>query len=119
MIVDPNENINSKVEHVLIENGSVNLYDGSSVSAEELAAGGTAFHRFCASLDPNLCFIDAFVISNEDEPLLFSVMDEARKLGVHCQAGRNREEVLRRSWDFYLFQKQHDASGAGVEKNQP
>ena len=110
MFVDPNQNINTAVEHVLIEGGALTLHDGAVITADQLAAGNSAFHRFCQSLDPNLCFIAVFVMSNADESLFYAARDVARKIGIHCQAGLEKPENMRQQWQNYLFMKKHEVA---------
>lgn len=108
MFVDPNRDVNTKVEHIWIEAGTIKLPGGETVSQNELSGGETAFHSFCRSLDPNLCFISAFVISNDDESFFYEVRDASFDCGVHCQAGREKPEVMKEQWEQYLFAKSHE-----------
>ncbi len=106
MKIDPNQPIELTVEHILCEGGRVLMHDGSSTPASELDSAGSALQAFCRTIDPNRCFIEAYVPADSDRDVFFRARDAARGIGVHMQAPVERAEVQRERWKSYCRLKQ-------------
>jgi len=107
MKIDPNQPIEYRVEYILCEGGKAVLYDGGSTALDELERDGSAFQKFCRSLDPNKCFIEALIPNDADRQVFFRARDAAQKIGMHMQAPVDTPERLYRRWKDYLKSKQY------------
>lgn len=107
MKIDPNQPIEYRVEYILCEGGKAVLHDGSSSTLDELERDGSAFQKFCRSLDPNKCFIEALIPNDGDRQVFFRARDAAQKIGMHMQAPVDTPERLYRRWKDYLKSKQY------------
>ncbi|MFC1734617.1 hypothetical protein ACFL1X_00765 [Candidatus Hydrogenedentota bacterium] len=112
MKIDPNTAISMKQEHVLCRVDGVELYSGEVVPAEQLNAAGSAFQKFCGKLDPNTCYIAAFVPDRDAEEVFYSARSAAQQSGIHMQATLEKSDRQRQSWDAY---KQYKANRAEPE----
>ena len=107
MKVDPNQPVDFRQEAVLCERGGVVLHDGASTPASEVEEEESAFKRFCRSLDPNKCFIVAFIPDDADRHVFFAARESARSMGLHMQATVDTPERLRALWETYKTMKQY------------
>src|SRR2546423_1070286 len=125
MKVDPNQPVDFRQEAVLCERGGVVLHDGTSTPASEVEDEESAFKRFCRSLDPNKCFIVAFIPDDADRHVFFAAREAARGLGLHMQATVDTPERLRALWETYKTMKQYsdaesdDSDAANVSHATP
>lgn len=101
MLVDPNKPINATVEHVLVEADHIELFDGRRVSARDMESADNAFVEFCRELDPNRCFISAFLAEDGARDIFFQARDAASKEGIHMQATVEEPTKHRQMWHVY------------------
>lgn len=85
----------------MCRDGSVEMDDGVKVSLAELNSSGNAFERFCKTLDPNTCYIGAYLPFRADEEVFYRARDLASSLGVHMQATVEKADTQIRYWDHY------------------
>lgn len=107
MQVDPNQPLNYRQECILCEDGKVILHDGSSTSLAELEHETSAFKQFCHSLDPNKCFIVAFIPNDADKNVFFRAREVAGEIGLHMQAPVDFPEKHRSQWEMYTKMKRY------------
>lgn len=105
MKIDPNQAVNFRAEMILCEGGQVALPGGETTRESELADPASAFHRWCAQLDPNQCFIQALIPADADRSVFFRARDVAEQIGVHMQAPVDTAQRLRTIWREYVRMK--------------
>lgn len=105
MKIDPNQPVEFRQECVLCEDGQVVLFDDSRTPEAELDREESAFQKFCRSLDPNKCFISAFIPNDSDKGVFFKAREVALSVGLHMQATVDTPERHRTLWDRYQTMK--------------
>lgn len=102
MKVDPNTAIGMQSVHVMCRNGSIELPDGTAVPLADLSDEGGVFAQFCKTLDPNACYIGAFLPSRADEDLYYRAREVAFAANkVHMQATVERADIQIQYWNKY------------------
>jgi len=107
MKIDPNQPIEHRVEFILCEGGKIVLHDGGSSALDELERDGSAFQKFCRSLDPNKCFISALIPNDADRQVFFKAREAAKKSGIYMQALVDTPERHYKMWKDYIKSKQY------------
>jgi hypothetical protein len=105
MKVDPNNPIGQYAEYVLCQAGAVVIHDGERTPREALGTAGSAFERFCRSLDPNRCFIIALIPDDADRDVFFTAREVCRGIGPHMQAPVDTPDHHNAQWSNYLAAK--------------
>ena len=114
MKVDPNQPVDFRQECVLCEHDRVSLHDGSTTPRAELGNEESPFLIFCRSLDPNKCYIAAFIPDSADTEVFFRAREVAAGAGIHMQATVDTPERHRLMWERYKQMKQYpEAAEAG------
>lgn len=109
MRIDPNQPVDYHQECVCCEGGKILLFDGTSTEISELGLTESAFGEFCRSLDPNKCFIVAFIPNDADREVFFRAREVARDVGIHMQATIDTAERHRALWENYKTMKQYSS----------
>lgn len=107
MKIDPNQPVDFRQEAVLCERGDVVLHDGARTPAAQAGEEAGAFKRFCRTLDPNKCFVVAFIPDDADRHVFFAAREAANEVGLHMQATVDTPERLRALWENYRTMKQY------------
>jgi hypothetical protein len=105
MKIDPNLPVQLVQECVLCESGRIVLHDGGSTMETDLGRDDSAFHSFCATVDPNRAYITAFIPYDGDRALFFRAREVARRLGRHMQATVETAERQSSLWRSYVAMK--------------
>ena len=105
MKVDPNTSIQMEQEHVLCRIDGVELFTGEIVPVEDLDNPAGLFKKFCDSLDPNICFISAFVPDRAADEVFYKATEIAMKNGIHMQSNIIKPEVQENRWHNYKIIK--------------
>jgi hypothetical protein len=100
--VDPNTAIGMQSVHVMCRNGVVELPDGTHVPLADLPAEGGAFAQFCKTLDPNTCYIGAYLPYRADEDLFYRAREVAFSANkLHMQATVEKADIQIQYWNQY------------------
>ncbi len=87
MNIEPHVPVDLRQESVLCQPHQVVLYNGAATARGDLANPSSPFLGFLKTLDPNKCFIVAFMdIENKQATdLFYEAQRVARDVGIHMQ----------------------------------
>ena len=104
MKVEPPKDIGMEAVTVLVHKGKVELLTGENLSENELKVQGNAFDKLCATLDPNVTYINALLPDHIDSPLYFSLRSRGINNGIHVQSVTLPPDEI---WERWELHKEH------------
>ena len=103
MKIEPNTDIGMSAVTVLVNDGKLELLDGTVLAMAELNTPENAFIHLCSTIDPNLTYINVLMPDQKDQEVYFRVRDLGKQHGIHVQSVTYRTDE---AWNYWKSNKE-------------